>query len=98
GISKALLAQAVADLLPPDIAHRQKRTFTFPWRRWLRGPLGATVALRLCQLTPSLAALFGAADVHSVWENFLLGRTGWARPWSLFVLNEWVRRNVDEAE
>ena len=27
----------------------------------------------------------------TVWRQFLRGRTGWARPWSLFVLNEWVR-------
>ena len=25
-----------------------------------------------------------------------MGRTGWARPWSLFVLNEWVRCHLDQ--
>jgi asparagine synthase (glutamine-hydrolysing) len=99
GVSKALLVEALADLLPADAGRQTKRTFTFPWERWLRGPLGTQVAVRLCAgLTPSLAGLLDSSAVQSVWRSFLLGQTGWARPWSLFVLNEWVRKHLDEAE
>ena len=95
---KALLAEAVKDLLPPEHLHQPKRTFTLPWEQWLRGRMGTEVAGRLGTLTPSLALLLDGEAVQSVWRRFLTGRTGWARPWSLFVLNEWVRRHIDEAE
>jgi hypothetical protein len=47
-------------------------------------------------ITPSLAEVLDREEVHSVWRSFLMGRTGWARPWSLFVLNEWVRSHLDQ--
>jgi asparagine synthase (glutamine-hydrolysing) len=99
GVAKALLVESLADLLPAEAGRQTKRTFTFPWERWLRGRLGTQVAARLSNgLTPSLAALLDPSAVQKVWRSFLLGQTGWARPWSLFVLNEWVRRHLDEAE
>jgi asparagine synthase (glutamine-hydrolysing) len=98
GVTKALLVEALGDLLPAETVRQPKRTFTFPWERWLRGPLGLQVSVRLGgELTPSLAPLFEPQMMQSIWRSFLLGRMGWARPWSLFVLNEWVRRHVDEA-
>ena len=99
GATKALLAESLGDLLPPEAARQKKKTFTFPWEHWLRGPLGLQVAARLGNgLTPSLAKLLDPDAVQAVWRSFLLGQTGWSRPWSLFVLNEWVRRHLDEAE
>jgi asparagine synthase (glutamine-hydrolysing) len=95
---KALLVEALQDLLPPQIRSRTKRAFTLPWERWMRGELGAELGRNLESLTPSLALLIEPEAVQSVWHGFLRKRTGWARPWSLFVLNEWVRRNIDEAE
>jgi asparagine synthase (glutamine-hydrolysing) len=96
GLPKALLAEALGDLLPREVIDQPKRTFTFPWLRWLRGPLGLEVAMRLGGLTPSLAEVLNGGTVHSVWRSFLAGRTGWARPWSLFVLNEWARCHLDQ--
>ncbi len=99
GISKALLVESLKDLLPADAGRQTKRTFTFPWAQWLRGPLGLQVAVRLGDgLTPSLARVLDPAAVQTVWQSFLVGQTGWARPWSLFVLNEWIRKHVDQAE
>jgi asparagine synthase (glutamine-hydrolysing) len=95
---KALLSEAVKDLLPPELLQRQKRTFTLPWEIWLRGNLGTGIARQLRFLTPSLASILSSETVRSIWIDFLAGRTGWARPWSLFVLNEWVRMYVDNAE
>jgi asparagine synthase (glutamine-hydrolysing) len=96
GLLKALLVQALGNLIPREVVEQPKRTFTFPWRRWLRGPLGLQVAMRLGGITPSLAEVLDREEVHSVWRSFLMGRTGWARPWSLFVLNEWVRCHLDQ--
>jgi asparagine synthase (glutamine-hydrolysing) len=98
GISKALLVEALGPLLPPTIVSQPKRTFTFPWQRWLRGPLGSHVAERLQNPTPSLCDVLDARTAFSIWNSFLAGRTGWARPWSLFTLDDWVRRHIDETE
>jgi asparagine synthase (glutamine-hydrolysing) len=95
---KALLAEAVKDLLPTGFPRQPKRTFTLPWERWLRGKLGADVACHMGILTPSVATILDGDEVQRVWRRFLHKRTGWARPWSLFVLNEWVRKHIDEAD
>jgi asparagine synthase (glutamine-hydrolysing) len=97
GASKPLLAEALGDLLPREIAQQPKRTFTLPWQRWLHGPLGEEVGARLSSLSPSLAGMLDAKTVQSIWSSFLAGHTSWSRPWSLFVLNEWVRRHLDAA-
>jgi len=98
GTAKALLAESVEDLLPGGAVYRPKRAFTLPWEHWLRGKAGTEVACRLGMLTPSLASILDSKGVQSVWRRFLSKRTGWARPWSLFVLNEWVRKHIDEVE
>lgn len=95
---KALLAEAVRDLVPVEALNHAKRTFTLPWEHWLRGKLGTEVASHLNALTPSLALVLDGEMAKTVWRQFLRGRTNWARPWSLFVLNEWVRKHIDEAE
>jgi hypothetical protein len=90
------LAESLRDLLPNEVVHQSKRTFTFPWRRWMQGQLGTEVGVRLGSLTPSLADVVNSKEVLAIWRNFVAGRTGWARPWSLFVLNEWVRCHIDQ--
>jgi len=37
GAQKALLVEALGDLLPEEILAQRKRTFTLPWEEWLRG-------------------------------------------------------------
>src|SRR5205807_10656933 len=39
GGAKALLVDALGDLLPHDVVQQTKRGFTFPWQQWLCGPL-----------------------------------------------------------
>jgi asparagine synthase (glutamine-hydrolysing) len=95
---KPLLAQAVRDIVPEHILTHPKRTFTLPWEDWLRGELGKQVASGLGSLSPSLASVLDSKAIQSVWREFLARRIGWARPWSLFVLNEWVRKHIDHTE
>jgi asparagine synthase (glutamine-hydrolysing) len=94
---KALLVDALHDLLPEEIVAQPKRTFTFPWERWLRGPLGERVAAGLADWSPALEAHVHNAAALDVWKEFRDGRTSWSRPWSLYVLNEWVKRNLGVA-
>jgi len=94
GIPKALLIEALRDILPQEVMTQPKRTFTLPWEVWLRGPLGLRVALDLADLAPELRSHLNEKATRRVWQSFVDGRTSWSRPWSLFVLNDWVRRNL----
>jgi asparagine synthase (glutamine-hydrolysing) len=91
---KALLIDALGDLLPEEIVAQRKRTFTFPWEHWLRGALGKRVAAGLAEWSPALESQLSGDFAQGVWKDFLAGRTTWSRPCSLYVLNEWVKRNV----
>jgi hypothetical protein len=48
----------------------------------------------LANLTPQLQRLMNPRALRGVWQNFVIGQTSWARPWSIYVLNEWVRRHM----
>jgi asparagine synthase (glutamine-hydrolysing) len=91
---KALLVAALRDLLPEEIVAQRKRTFTFPWENWLRGSLGKRVASGLSDWSPVLESQLGRDFALAIWQDFTRGRTTWSRPWSLYVLNEWVKRNL----
>jgi asparagine synthase (glutamine-hydrolysing) len=95
---KALLIQAMGDLLPEEVIEQPKRTFTFPWERWLRGELGQRVATGLKDWSPALEPHVSREFPAAVWDAFLRGRTTWSRPWSLYVLNEWAKRNIHSAD
>jgi len=92
GIPKTLLVEALRDLLPREVVFQAKRTFTFPWEQWLRGALRERVEAGLADIPPALRSVLNQDTVLSIWQAFLIGRTGWSRPWSLYVLNEWIRR------
>jgi asparagine synthase (glutamine-hydrolysing) len=94
GAYKALLVEALGDLLPPEVSERPKRGFTFPWSQWMRGPLAPRVTARLHDLAPALDDRLDRQAVGAAWTAFQAGRYGWLRPWSLYVLNEWVRRHL----
>ena len=91
---KALLIEALGDVFPQEILAQRKRTFTFPWENWLRGELGQRVGESLSNWSPALEPHFPGEVVRWIWKDFLAGGTTWSRPWSLYVLNEWVKRNV----
>lgn len=96
-VPKSLLVEALSDLLPAEVVGQPKRTFTLPWEVWLRGPLGVRLSQELADLTPPLQRYMNPRAVRGAWQNFVIGQTNWSRPWSLFVLNEWVRRHVTDA-
>jgi hypothetical protein len=63
---------------------------------WLRGPLGVRLSQDLSNLAPPLRPYLNGRAVRGAWQNFVIGQTNWSRPWSLFVLNEWVRHHVTD--
>jgi asparagine synthase (glutamine-hydrolysing) len=95
GIPKALLIEALRDLLPSEVVGQKKRGFTFPWAEWLRGPLKSRVENGLSELSPALREVLDAKETRRVWQDYLEGKTSWSRPWSLYVLNEWAKAHLE---
>jgi asparagine synthase (glutamine-hydrolysing) len=91
---KSLLIAALRDVFPEEILGQRKRTFTFPWENWLRGALGERVGAGLAEWSPALEPVLPGEFARSVWRQYQAGETTWSRPWSLYVLNEWVKRNA----
>jgi asparagine synthase (glutamine-hydrolysing) len=92
---KRLLLDAAKAFLPPtllaDLESRRKRTFTFPFQRWLardlRGALKEAFAPDRLRRTGILAP----AAVNRLWHRYerAEGAVGWSRIWDLFVLQRW---------
>jgi len=95
GTPKALLVEALSDLLPGEVVTQKKRGFTFPWAEWLRGPLKTRVETGLSELSPALREVLDAKATRRVWQDYLDGKTSWSRPWSLYVLNEWAKAHLE---
>jgi asparagine synthase (glutamine-hydrolysing) len=94
GRQKALLVDALRDILPPEIVGQKKRTFTLPWEQWLRGALRPKLEASFSDIAPQLKDHLKPPGVQTVWQAFLTGKTTWSRPWAIFVMNEWCRRNL----
>jgi asparagine synthase (glutamine-hydrolysing) len=94
GRAKALLIDALADLLPAEVVAQRKRTFTLPWEHWLRNSLKKEMATELQEIAAPLKHCLSSRRVRQVWTDFLNGQTSWSRVWSLFVLNRWAERHL----
>jgi len=83
--SKALLLEAVADVLPASVRERRtKQGFVFPFAEWLRGDLGEAVDLHSVG-----GELFNRPAVDNVIRAWRQGHLHWTRPWALGVLGRW---------
>jgi asparagine synthase (glutamine-hydrolysing) len=96
GIPKALLVAALDGLLPSEVVNQSKRGFTFPWATWLRGPLKDKIETGFSELSPALQEVLDVKTARGVWQNYLDGKTTWSRPWSLYVLNEWTKKHLNQ--
>lgn len=96
---KNLLLRSLGVELPHDIVHRPKRGFTLPFERWLRGEMRPLVEGALSRGDTASDSGSGlshldASAVREVWSRFLVGKTSWSRPWSIFVLRRWCEQNL----
>jgi asparagine synthase (glutamine-hydrolysing) len=94
-VQKALLADAVADLLPRDFLARRKMGFTLPFEKWMQGCLRPEIASVLTNSKQLTESGLVADEAGDLWRRFLRAprAVGWSRPWSLFVLAHWCRLN-----
>lgn len=88
---KWLLVDAVKDL-PSEIIYRRKRGFELPFKVWLSSVLRPQIE-SVIESASSLH-IFDKHSAQSVWNDFLTGRTSWARAWSLYVVSEWSALNL----
>ncbi len=92
GGGKAVLVEAVRDLLPRGVWDRPKRGFTLPFARWMNGPLAGEVGGALTSASRLERVGIRADAAGEVWRAFRAGRGGvsWSRPWALYTLVRWA--------
>jgi asparagine synthase (glutamine-hydrolysing) len=96
GVGKAVLRDALGDLLPPEILHGPKRGFSAPVKAWLRGPLRSYAAEMLLGKPRGLPEFFRPEGVRALWEAHQAGRENHAmRLWALLVFEVWFRTWMD---
>ncbi len=89
-LTKYVLRQAFADLVPPGAATRPKRGFPVPTRVWLRGDLARPVSEVLSD--PSLDRFFSRTAVSSLLNDHLKDRADNSRKlWTLLIFALWQR-------
>jgi asparagine synthase (glutamine-hydrolysing) len=90
GLPKWLLVEALQGLLPRQVVRRPKRGFTFPFELWFKKEMRQDMEDVLLDSSANLLAGIDRKFVVTVWNDFLAGKTTWSRPWSLYVLKQWV--------
>ena len=92
---KQLLFNAMQGILPPallaELQQRPKRTFTFPFARWLGNDLRGTIGAAFEPKRLAAAGVLEPAAVNRLWQRYLRKpeSVGWSRLWSVFVLASW---------
>jgi len=98
GIGKAILREAVEDLLPCEILYGPKRGFSAPVATWLRGLLRSYAEELLLGRPRGLPEFFRPQAVRDLWEAHQSGKENHAmRLWALLVFEVWFRTWMGEA-
>jgi asparagine synthase (glutamine-hydrolysing) len=93
--NKKLLLDATQEYMPagllPDLISRPKRTFTFPFDRWLAGALRPAIEDAFRPERLASTGVLNPAGVTRLWRRFLKepAAVGWSRVWCVFVLARW---------
>ena len=90
---KQLLVESLDGLLPPEIVHRRKQGFTFPWKMWMKNELHAfcqTHIEHICERN-----FINADQLTKKWNQFLKGdkEIRWMELWLFVILEYWLEKN-----
>lgn len=97
GLGKAILRQAVADIVPEAVLHRPKTGFGAPVRTWMRDLSSQVVRDCLSPDAVRQRGLFRPEAVARMRDDLVAGRSDEALPlWSLVVFELWARRFLDQ--
>ncbi len=74
-----------------ELISRPKRTFTFPFARWLGGPLRPMIEETFRSERLISTGVLNADAVTRLWRRYLKepAAVGWSRLWCVFVLARW---------
>jgi asparagine synthase (glutamine-hydrolysing) len=92
---KELLLASIKRFMPAELStalrNRAKRTFTFPFAKWLARDLKPRIDDTFSPKQLSSRGVLNGAEVQRVWKRFQRApeAVGWSRVWSLFVLARW---------
>ncbi|MCF7854706.1 MAG: asparagine synthase (glutamine-hydrolyzing) [Candidatus Pacebacteria bacterium] len=86
--TKRILLDVNRRLLGRDLGAQPKRGFAMPFDEWLRGPL-RPVLLETTSRPDFAGGLLDPLEVAAVRQSFLDGKSTWARPWLLMMLELW---------
>jgi len=95
GYPKPLLVGAFGTRIPKEIYARPKMGFTLPFDEWSKGVLRDSIEKEISNCPAKGSWPINPRVTSMIWNDFLGGKTNWARPWSLFVLNRWIRRHLE---
>lgn len=93
--NKKLLFDATRELMPDglyaELVARPKRTFTFPFRRWLGGELRDDIQDTFEAERIRRAGIFQPEAVAALWHRYQRepAAVGWSRLWAVYVLQRW---------
>lgn len=95
GVAKYVLRQSMLDLLPKEIAERDKHAFDLPVDEWLRDDLRETVESLPERTVFTETGYFDRRYVEVLVREHLAGhRRHGSRLWSLLTLAEWYSQYV----
>ena len=91
---KSALADAAADVLPPETLLRKKQGFSLPFPVWMRHELRPFLDETFSDGSVDRSNLFATRAVQDLWKKFIAGSDtrAWSRVWSLAVLITFVNR------
>ncbi|HWA10684.1 MAG TPA: asparagine synthase (glutamine-hydrolyzing) [Opitutaceae bacterium] len=91
---KAALAEAVRDVLPPDLLTRAKRGFSLPFPVWMKRELKPFLDATFAADSINRSGWFNPGPTAAFWRDYVDGSDdrGWSRVWSLAVLIDFVNR------
>lgn len=90
---KSLLVESLGTLLPPEIVHRKKQGFLFPWKIWMKNELRSFCEQRINRLAQR--DFISGDHVNKLWQRFVKGDESvrWMEIWLLVILEYWMEKN-----
>lgn len=91
---KSALAEALWDILPPEVIARRKRGFTVPFAIWMKRELRPFLDEMFSDSSIGRSGLLDVRATQQAWSGFLAGEDTreWSRVWSLAVLIGFANR------
>ncbi|HVF53677.1 MAG TPA: asparagine synthase (glutamine-hydrolyzing) [Actinomycetota bacterium] len=90
---KAILREALAGIVPPEILSRQKRGFGIPLDSWLRNEYRTYLVSTLDSRTSRIGSILDAREVHAVVASHVSGKANMGHLlWALLTLELFLRR------